>query len=94
MRIIGDKDMERGLYVADESTMNRQTQTYMFTTFNSYGYPETASSFVLQYVVNKEMDNNLCAPGAHNADSFCGMVSDGGDEDPYLACNVCHTCSL
>jgi hypothetical protein len=87
MRVIGDKDMDRGVEIANGTG----TDTYEFMTFNNYGYPDDASSFVLQYFVKKQEDNNLCAPGAHNSDSFCGMTSDGDEtekEDPFLACNV------
>jgi hypothetical protein len=87
MRVIGDKDMERGVNVANQSYSEQQNE-YKFMTFNNYGYPDDASSFVLEYIVKMETDNNLCAPGAHNSDSFCGETSSVRDEDPYLACNV------
>uniref|UniRef100_F5GTM4 Salivary serine protease n=1 Tax=Simulium guianense TaxID=445764 RepID=F5GTM4_SIMGU len=84
LRLIGDKDMERGLEVND----GVKDDKFQFMTFNNYGYPDS-SSFVQQYIVVKEQDNNLCAPGAHNSDSFCGKVSDGpANEDPYLPCNA------
>uniref|UniRef100_D1FQ05 Salivary serine protease n=1 Tax=Simulium nigrimanum TaxID=683695 RepID=D1FQ05_SIMNI len=85
MRLIGDKDMERGLEVANDA---KNDDKYQFMTFNNYGYPDAATS-VQQYKVLKQKDNNLCAPGAHNSESFCGKVSDGpGNEDPYLPCNA------